>query len=61
MASGTKTYFEYRGVSNAVYAEVLSDTAAGITFGQVKNFTGVSEIGNPLCRQSSLYRRELPF
>lgn len=40
-----KKYYEYRGVSNAVYAEVLSDTAAGITFGTVKDFTGVSEIG----------------
>lgn len=43
--TGNKTYFEYRGVSNAVYAEVTQDNASGITFGQVKNFTGVSEIG----------------
>lgn len=43
--TGNKTYFEYRGVSNAVYAEVTKDDATGITFGQVKNFTGVSEIG----------------
>lgn len=43
--TGNKTYFEYRGVSNAVYAEVLSDTTEGITFGAVKNFTGVAEIG----------------
>ena len=40
-----KKYYEYRGVSNAVYAPVLSDTAEGITFGTVKDFTGVSEIG----------------
>ena len=40
-----KKYYEYRGVSNAVYAQVLSDTAEGITFGTVKDFTGVSEIG----------------
>lgn len=45
MATGNKTYFEYRGVSNAVYAEVTKDDATGITFGAVKNFTGVSEIG----------------
>ena len=40
-----KKYFEYRGVSNAVYAEVTKDDATEITFGTVKNFTGVSEIG----------------
>ena len=40
-----KTYFEYRGVSNAVYAEVTKDDSTGITFGTVKEFTGVSEIG----------------
>lgn len=45
MATGNKTYFEYRGVSNAVYAEVTQDTAAGYVTGTVKNFTGVSEIG----------------
>ena len=40
-----KTYFEYRGVSHAVYAEVTKDAADEITFGAVKDFTGVSEIG----------------
>ena len=40
-----KKYFEYRGVSNAVYAEVTADTAENFTTGTVKNFTGVSEIG----------------
>ena len=43
--TGNKTYFEYRGVSNAVYAEVLQDDATGFVTGPVKNFTGVSEIG----------------
>ncbi len=43
--TGNKTYFEYRGVSNAVYAEVLQDDATGFVTGAVKNFTGVSEIG----------------
>lgn len=43
--TGNKTYFEYRGVSNAVYAEVLKDDATGFVTGAVKNFTGVSEIG----------------
>lgn len=40
-----KKYFEYRGVRNAVYAEVLTDTAEEFTTGTVKDFTGVSEIG----------------
>lgn len=39
-----KQYFEYRGVSDAVYAEVISDTTAGYVTGTVKEFTGVSEI-----------------
>ena len=43
--TGTKTYFEYRGVSNAVYAEVTKDDSTEMTFGAVKHFTGVSEIG----------------
>lgn len=42
--TGNKTYFEYRGVSNAVYAEVTQDDANGFVTGPVKNFTGVSEI-----------------
>lgn len=40
-----KKYFEYRGVSNAVFAEVTKDDSTGITFGTVKDFTGVAEIG----------------
>lgn len=40
-----KTYFEYRGVSNAVYAEITADTAENFTAGPVKDLTGVSEIG----------------
>ena len=40
-----KTYFEYRGVSNAVYAEITVDTAENFTNGAVKDLTGVSEIG----------------
>ena len=40
-----KKYFEYRGVSNAVYAEVIKDDAEGFTTGTVKDFTGVAEIG----------------
>lgn len=40
-----KTYFEYRGVSNAVYAEITADTAENFTTGTVKDLTGVSEIG----------------
>lgn len=41
----SKQYFEYRGVSNAVYAKVLTDTAESFTTGPVKDLTGVSEIG----------------
>ena len=41
----SKKYFEYRGVSNAVYAEVLVDTSETFSTGTVKDFTGVSEIG----------------
>ena len=41
----SKKYFEYRGVSNAVYAEITKDDAEGFTTGAVKDFTGVSEIG----------------
>lgn len=40
-----KKYFEYRGVSNAVYAPIIKDDSTGITYGDVKDFTGVSEIG----------------
>ena len=40
-----KKYFEYRGVSNAAYALVTADSSEAITFGAVKDFTGVAEIG----------------
>lgn len=39
-----KTYFEYRGVSNAVIAEVTADDSENFTTGTVKDFTGVAEI-----------------
>lgn len=42
---GTKKYFEYRGVSDAVYAEVTKDANDEITFGTPKHFAGVAEIG----------------
>ena len=38
------TIFEYRGVDHPVYAKVTKDDASGITFGEVKDFPGVSEI-----------------
>lgn len=40
-----KKYFEYRGVSHAVYAEVTKDDSTDFTTGAVKDFTGVAEIG----------------
>lgn len=44
MPTTGKQYFEYRGVSNAVYAQVTADTSDTFTTGTVKEFTGVSEI-----------------
>lgn len=41
----SKQIFEYRGVSDAVYAKVLRDDLDGLEFGPVKDFAGVSEIG----------------
>ena len=41
----SKKYFEYRGVRNAVYAEITQDDAEGFATGTVKDFTGVAEIG----------------
>lgn len=43
--SGTKKYFEYRGVSDAVYAELTQDDSTGVTYGTPKHFAGVAEIG----------------
>ena len=41
----SKKYFEYRGVSHAVYAPITEDNDTDFTTGTVKDFTGVSEIG----------------
>ena len=38
-------YFEYRGVENAVYAEVTADDANNYTVGAVKPLVGLSEVG----------------
>lgn len=38
-------YFEYRGVENAVYAEVTADDANNFTTGPVKELVGLSEVG----------------
>lgn len=38
-------YFEWRGVENGVYAEVTKDESDEITFGTVKPFTGLAEVG----------------
>ena len=45
MPSGTKRYFEYRGVSDAVYAKITADDSGNYTAGEVKYFTGLSEVG----------------
>lgn len=37
-------YFEYRGVSGAVYAEVTQDDSEGFVTGTVKPFVGLSEV-----------------
>lgn len=56
-----KTYFEYRGVENAVYAEVLQDTAEAFVTGPVKDFTGVSEIGKEVdSAQEAHYYDNIP-
>lgn len=39
-----KTIYEYRGVQDAVYAHITKDDSTGLTFGEVKDFAGVSEI-----------------
>lgn len=46
-------YFEYRGVENGVYAEVLTDNAEEITFGEVKEFVGLSEIGKSTASENA--------
>ena len=40
-----KPYFEYRGASDGVYAEILSDTSEGITYGEIKEFAGLGQVG----------------
>ena len=40
-----KKYFDYRGVDNAVYAEIITDTTDKFEVGEVKDLTGVAEIG----------------
>lgn len=56
-----KKYFEYRGVSNAVYAPIIEDTSEHFTVGTVKDFTGVSEIGKTTdSSQETHYYDNLP-
>lgn len=42
--TGNKQYFEYRGVSDAVYAPITQDDSGAYVAGAWKHFTGVSEI-----------------
>lgn len=37
--------YEYRGVEGLVYAELIDDSSAGISYGEVKTLAGVAEIG----------------
>lgn len=43
---------EYRGCRKLVYAKVLSDTANGITFGDVKPLAPVQQVGREVSRES---------
>ena len=42
-----KEIFEYRGASDLVYAELLTDTteAEGLTYGEIKPLAGLQEVG----------------
>lgn len=53
--SGVKKYFEYRGVSHAVYAPIIQDDASNFVTGDVKDFTGVSEIGKSTESSSEIH------
>ena len=44
---------EYRGCRKLVYAEVLSDTAEGMTFGEVKPLAPVQQIQREVSRSSA--------
>lgn len=39
-------FIKFRGVSDVVYAKVLTDTSADITFGEVKHLAWVAELSN---------------
>ena len=41
-----KRYEEFRGCDNLVFAEVLTDTKAGITFGDVEDLAPIGEISH---------------
>ena len=45
MANNAVQIYEYRGVDMPVYAKVTQDDSSGITYGEVKDFAGVSTIG----------------
>lgn len=50
-----KTIVEYRGVENAVYAEVLKDTLDAFETGEVKPLAGLSEIGKKTNSSSAVH------
>lgn len=48
------TVFEFRGVEDLVYTEIIEDTEEGYETGEIKSFAGVAEIGKTTSTDSSV-------